>query len=154
MKQQKMNGRNVFVDMDGVIADFDGRLDELGCTAEQAKKHQGFLLGLKVIEGAREGMDLIHRCGFQVWIATKPMTGNARSYYEKALWVFEYFPEYQRRLIMTAHKELLGTAMDFLIDDNPERYPDFPGQIIHFGKAYQNWSEVCDFFQFVTELKR
>lgn len=154
MKQKPLNGRNVFVDMDGVIADFDGQLKKFGWTAQEAKGHAGFLTGLPVIEGSRESMNLIHRCGFQVWIATKPMTGNARSYYEKAAWVFEHFPEYRRRLIMLAHKELLGTEKDFLIDDNPERYPDFPGQIIHFGNAYQNWSEVCDFFQFITELKR
>ncbi len=123
--------RRVFLDMDGVVVDFDGHLRlvnlmraEIGVkavTGDEMKLWPGVYQGMPPIAGAIDGVRPIIDMGFDVWFASKPPTGAAHAYADKAAWVFKYLPELKRKLIITHDKGMLGCQDDFLVDDRPHR---------------------------------
>lgn len=147
----------VFLDMDGVIVDFDAYRRQLqaeldakvaACPGEYAglngaplitgddiKRMPNAYESMPPIDGAIAGVRSLIGMGFDVWLATKPPTGIAHAYAGKAAWVFKYLPELSRKLILTHDKGLLGCGSDFLVDDRPHRANccEFPGAIIGFG---------------------
>lgn len=133
----------VFIDMDGVIVDFERYLREHGISGETAKQDEGAYLVMQPIEGALAAVRSIIGAGYEVWIATKPPTGIPFAYADKAAWIMEHLPELTRRIIVTHHKGMLGRPGDILIDDRPHRAhcDEFPGRLIRFGGAVQ-WPEV------------
>lgn len=81
--------------------------------------------------------------GFDVWIATKPPTGVAHAYSDKAAWVFEHLPELSHKLIITHDKGLLGDADDYLCDDRPHKAncEHFAGTVLRFIGGF-HWLEA------------
>src|SRR3954467_2188006 len=124
----------VFIDMDGVIANFDAKMKELGLTGDELKKLPGTYLGLDPIPGALAAVKSIIGMGYEVFIATKSPTGIAHAYAEKVTWVLKYLPELKRKIIITSDKGLLGDEGDFLIDDRPHKSNcvSFKGKLIVF----------------------
>lgn len=124
----------VFVDMDGVIVDFEGYMAEHGLAAEEIKEGTGHYLAMKPIYGALEAIRELLSMGVDVFIATKPPTDNASAYMEKALWIFEYLPELKKKITVTSHKGMLGDELDFLVDDRPHKAfcEEFEGLLIKF----------------------
>lgn len=124
----------IFVDMDGVIVDFDAYARAHGQTGDQIKKLPGAYLAMQPVAGALAGVRSLIGMGFEVWVATKPPTGIPGAYADKAAWVFEHLPELRRRLIITHDKGLLGDAGDYLIDDRPHKAncEKFAGTLIRF----------------------
>lgn len=140
----------VFVDMDGVIADYKAGArayaETHGLGPDVCLKHiPGMYASLPVVQGAKKALTLIATMGFDVWIATKPPTGCARAYQEKAEWLFQNFPELTRKLIITPDKGLLGDEGDFLIDDRPHKAncQEFKGQLIVF-QENTGWLEALE----------
>ncbi|OIQ63970.1 5' nucleotidase, deoxy (pyrimidine), cytosolic type C protein [mine drainage metagenome] len=135
--------RRVFVDMDGVLVDFEGYAATHGLTPADVKSRPGAYLDMQPLPGALEAVRSIIGMGFAVWIATKPPTGIAFAYADKAAWIFERLPELRRRIIITHHKVLLGTSGDFLIDDRPHKAgcESFEGALIPFRDG-MTWSAV------------
>lgn len=133
----------VFIDMDGVIVDFDAYLREHGITGDEAKCRPGAYLAMQPIQGALAAVRSIIGAGFEVWIATKPPTGIPFAYADKAAWVMEHLPELKRRIIVTHHKGLLGRPGDYLVDDRPHKAhcEEFEGTLIHFGGEV-GWPQV------------
>jgi|SRR5271166_3097121 len=123
-----------FIDMDGVIVDFDGYVKEQGIEAGQLKLVPGTYSKLKAFPDAIEGLKMLEELGLEVWIATKPPTGAAHAYAEKAAWVIDNLPHLKRRIIITHDKGLLGDEGDFLVDDRPWKAncEKFRGQLIRF----------------------
>ena len=79
----------VFIDMDGTIADFVGAIPrEVKSVHEKCPEslEQGFYRNLKVIEGAKEAVAMLEE-HFDVYIASKPKSGNPRCMAEKLEWV-------------------------------------------------------------------
>jgi len=70
-----MNKRRVFIDMDGVIVDFDKAMSMADLTGDELKKMRGAYLTMAALPGAIEAVRSIIGMGFDVWIATKPPTG-------------------------------------------------------------------------------
>ena len=128
-----MAGR-VFVDMDGVLADFDRLKTEKGMTGDQLKRSPGAFLDMHPIPEAIAGVRSLIGMGYEVWIATKPPTGIPHAYADKADWIFRHLPELKRRIIMTHDKGLLGDEGDYLIDDRPHKAncEKFRGTLIPF----------------------
>jgi 5'(3')-deoxyribonucleotidase len=135
----------VFVDMDGVIVDFDAYMTERGMTGDEVKKQPGSYLAMPVIPGAIEAVRSVIGMGFEVWIATKPPTGMPYAYSDKAAWIFENLPELKRRVIVTHDKGLLGDAGDFLCDDRPHKAncEQFQGTLLRFIDGY-HWPQALD----------
>ena len=126
--------KRVFVDMDGVLVDFDGYKLALGKTGDEVKRMPGAYLNMEPLPGALEAVHSLIGAGYEVWVATKPPTGIAFAYADKAAWIFKHLPELKRRFIITPDKGMLGDTGDFLIDDRPHKAncENFPGKLIAF----------------------
>ncbi|HET7675667.1 MAG TPA: hypothetical protein VFL54_09120 [Gammaproteobacteria bacterium] len=136
----------VFVDMDGVIVDFE--CFAAGRPGDLVKKLPGAYLQMQPIPGAIEAVRSLIGMGYEVWIATKPPTGVPFAYADKAAWILEHLPELKRRIIMTHDKGLLGDAGDYLIDDRPHKAncEDFSGTLIRFINRL-TWDDVLTIMQ-------
>lgn len=142
----KVRKNVVFLDMDGVCADFDG--------AVSVHMHNppemfvpGFFRNLKVMPGAKEGVQaLLDNPRLKVYIATKHTTKTDYSPSEKVGWVREHFPELVRRMFIVTDKYLLRG--DYLIDDDL-RWQKFPGKFIHFDRnnPAEDWKRVVQYFK-------
>lgn len=140
--------RRVFIDLDGVIVDFDKYRDERGLTGDLVKAMQGAYLDMPAIPGAIEAVRSLIGMGYEVWLATKPPTGVAHAYSDKAAWVFRHLPELKRRIIITHDKGLLGGPRDFLCDDRPHKAncERFAGTLVRFVEGY-HWPQALTFFR-------
>lgn len=145
----------IFVDMDGVLVDFDRYKRELKLEGDVIKKMPGAYLAMKPIDGAIESVRSLLGMGYEVWAATKPPTGVAFAYADKAQWILDHLPELKRKIIITHDKGLLGDKDDFLIDDRPHKANCnlFPGKLLVFGESYR-WLEVLGFFRIHHAGKR
>lgn len=135
----------VFVDMDGVIVDFDAFKAASGLSGDEVKELPGAYLEMSPIPGALEAVRSLIGMGYEVWIATKPPTGIPYAYADKVSWVLQYLPELKRRIIITHDKGLLGGPRDYLIDDRPHKAncERFAGTLIRFGRGV-GWPDVLD----------
>ena len=138
----------IYIDMDGVLCDFDGAhaRDKIAYPDNPyPQSRQGFYLALEPIEGAISAMDKLLRAeNVEAYILTAPSLYNPLSYTEKRLWVENHLGfEWVERLIISPNKALLKG--DILIDDHiTGRGQDkFEGQLIHFGgPAAPNWATI------------
>jgi Uncharacterized protein conserved in bacteria len=138
----------VLVDMDGVIVDFDAYRDRLGLTGEEVKARKSAYLDMEAIPGAIDAIQVLIGLGFDVWLATKPPTGVAHAYSDKAEWVFRNMPFLRRKIIITHHKGMLGSENDYLVDDRPHKAScaDFAGTLVSFVDGY-HWPQALEFFR-------
>jgi 5'(3')-deoxyribonucleotidase len=138
----------IFIDLDGVIVDFDAYAKPLGLTGDELKRLPGAYLSMPPVPGALEAVRSLIGMGYEVWAATKPPTGIAFAYADKAQWIFNHLPELKRRIIITHDKGLLGDEGDFLIDDRPYKAncEKFRGSLIVF-KDGTRWPEVLEWFR-------
>ena len=137
--------RRVFVDMDGVIVDFDAYKIANNMTGDEVKRTPGAYLAMPAIHGAVEAVRSVIGMGFDVWIATKPPTGVPYAYSDKAAWIMEHLPELKRKIIITHDKGLLGDSRDFLCDDRPHKAncERFAGSLLRFVDGY-HWPQALD----------
>lgn len=140
----------VFVDMDGVVVDFDRFKTERGLTGDQVKALRGAYLEMPAIPGAVAAVRSLIGMGFEVWFATKPPTAVPHAYSDKAQWVVENVPELKRRIIITHDKGLLGDEGDYLCDDRPHKAncEKFKGTLLRFVGGY-HWPQALDYFRSV-----
>lgn len=138
----------IFIDMDGVIVDFDSYAGRLNAPGDQVKKMPGAYLEMEPMPGALNAVRSLIGMGYECWAATKPPTGISWAYGDKAEWIFRNLPELKRKLIITHDKGLLGDLGDFLIDDRPHKANcvKFQGHLIHFREQCQ-WPEILMFFR-------
>lgn len=160
----------IFVDMDGVLADFERLLKEANTTGQSIKDTPGAFLSLQPIPGALSGIRMLISMGFEVWIASKPATGRAHTYSDKAAWILQHLPELKRRIILTHDKGLLGDQRDFLIDDRPWKAncQSFRGVLVKFGRTDwpatlkqersvhqdDDWAQIVQRFSFLAHWLR
>lgn len=121
--------------MDGVIVDFDSYRKKMDATGDMIKAQVGAYANMDPLPGALDAVRSVIGMGYDVWIATKPPTGIAFAYADKAQWIFDHLPELKRKIIVTHDKGLLGNKRDFLIDDRPHKAncETFAGALLHFG---------------------
>lgn len=136
-----MKRRTVFIDMDGVLTDFQGLAEKEGFVPwTSASLVTGFYRRLPVFPSAKENVALLYE-HFDLYIATSPQWENPSCFQEKQAWVKEHFPYLyaEKRMFFTNHKNLLRG--DALIDDHPEwsGARNFNGTLIHFKG---NWDDV------------
>ncbi len=135
----------VYVDMDGVLANFDKALKsprEPGKGLPPEMLEKDFFRNLEVMPGAIKAIDELESLpGVEVFIATKITTKNLYSATEKFEWIEEHFPSLLKKIFITCDKALLKG--DFLIDDY-HRWKTFPGTFIHFNKhnPIEAWSDA------------
>ena len=125
-----MQKYRVLVDMDGVMADFQG-----GRTNNKTERNPpemykyGFFENLPVIPGALENIQKLHQHPWiTLEIVTKPVATAPHTYTEKVRWVAKHFPYLVDKITLTQDKQY--TKGDFLIDDT--KCPGFSGDFITF----------------------
>ena len=132
----------IYVDMDGVISDFDKAAKEGGWT-HRPDKHVDFR-NLDLIEGAQSAMIKLNQ-DFDIFIATTPPWDRPEVWGQKREWIAEHFPWLKKRMILTHRKDLL--IGDILIDDTRWRgQPDFKGHWYWFNQHWENrnWKACLD----------
>ena len=124
----------IYLDMDGVLADFERDMIEYGLPASRLKLIPGAYRDLKPISGAINGVHSLLEMGFFVLILTKIPSENPFAATAKIQWLNEHLPVLEDLIIITPDKGCVGTHDDFLVDDFPEwaNAHNFPGTVIKF----------------------
>ena len=134
--------KTIFIDMDGVIANFAKAAEEGGW------KHRPDVYvnyrELEVMPGAAEALRKLNQ-DFDIFIASTPPWARPDMWAAKREWIAEHFPWLKRKLILTHRKDLL--IGDILIDDSRWRgQPDFQGDWLWFGTAQRvlDWPSTLE----------
>ena len=133
----------IFIDMDGVLADFKKESDKIS-----NEKRPELVLDFStfdLIPGAKDSVNKLINMGHDLFIASTPPWDNPDAWGQKRNWINEHFPELKRKIILTHRKDLL--IGDVLIDDTTYRgQKDFDGLFIHFGLGSKkmNWQQITD----------
>ena len=124
----------IYVDMDGVIADFD-KAAKLGGYTHRPDLKVNFR-DLDLVSGAQDALIKLNQ-DFDIFIATTPPWSRPDVWTHKREWIEEHFPYLRRKIIYTHRKDLL--IGDILIDDSRWRgQPDFQGDWFWFNQEWDN----------------
>ena len=107
-----MKKLRIYVDMDGVISDFEKA--KRAYMKNRPDLHVDYRY-LDLIEGAEEAVKYLHE-HHEVFIASTPPWTRIQVWADKRAWLEEHFPYLKRKLILTHRKDLL--IGDVLIDDS------------------------------------
>lgn len=144
----------LYVDMDGVIVDFQSGIDQLDDAEKQEYNDRydevpGIFSKMIPIEGAIEAVTRLSK-HFDIYILSTAPWNNPTAWIDKLLWIKKYFGSdkgsvFYKRLILTHHKNLNNG--DFLVDDRKNNGAErFRGEFIHFRtKEYPDWKYVEDY---------
>jgi 5'(3')-deoxyribonucleotidase len=135
----------VYLDMDGVIADFWGGVGRPNPEWNPPEMYvKGFFRKLEVMPGAKKAVaELLANPNLDVYIASKPDSKNLDSATEKFEWIREHFPALLKKIFLTCDKGHLNGH--YLIDDNIEEWgPKFKGTFLHFDEhnPIESWHKI------------
>ena len=141
MKEKK---KILYVDMDGVLVDFDSGLkqaepDLLKIYKGQLDNIPNLFSWMVPMSGAIETFKALAE-KYDTYILTTAPWKNETALQDKKDWLNKYFGELiKKKVIFSHHKELL--IGDYLIDDRPVN--GFKGKQFLFGsKEYPDWNAI------------
>lgn len=150
-----MSRIKVFVDMDGVLVNFQKAIDDYHKTAPEnlSKIYEndpdlipGIFRDAEPIPGAIESIKELHSTGYyDLCVATTSPWDNPYAAGDKMFWIQKYLgEEFFKSMIITHRKDLLDG--DYLIDDRTANGAgEFKGMLIRFGSAnYPDWKTVME----------
>lgn len=127
-------GPRAYIDLDGVLADFEDSCRRHGHEPSVHKMHPGAYRQLVPIQGAIAAIDDLEAMGLHTWILSKIPGLNPGAASEKLEWVRQHLPSLEDRVIITPDKGCVGTEQDLLVDDHPwwANAGAFRGKVFHF----------------------
>ena len=142
----------LYVDMDGVLVDFESALPKLSDKIKDEYKNQLYAVPnifshMEPMPGAIDAyMKLCQK--YDTYILTAAPWDNPTAANDKINWVKKYLPDVARKRIIITHNKNLNHG-DYLIDDNLRNGVDkFNGKHIHFGSdEFPDWSAVLEYFE-------
>jgi 5'-nucleotidase len=154
--QKNPSKKILYLDMDGVIADFDHAIKQLSPGLETTDALPNYeereamvdkicadnpiiFHTLKPIDGAIEAVNKLFEI-YDVYFLSTPMWSLPSSFSGKRLWLEDHFGDLaKKRLILTHRKDL--AIGHFLVDDRKKNGAgEFTGIHIHFAtKEFPNW---------------
>ena len=154
LKRRKAK-QTVFVDMDGVLVNFQSGIDKISQEdrtkyANDLDEVPGIFSLMEPNEGAIEGYKWLCE-NFDTYILSTAPWENPSAWIDKLLWVKKYLPELAyKRLTLSHNKHLLKG--DFLIDDRTANGAgQFRGKHVHFGptghKDFGDWKAVIAYMK-------
>lgn len=154
MKNNK-NKKKLFIDMDGVLADFIKAVKEhpdYRISAEHDLIDQLDVFGiLEPIPGAIEAVTKIWNSGeYDMYIASTAPWDNTAAWTHKREWIEKYLPMFKKRLILTHHKDMLcGSKEDIIIDDRLKNGVEkWNGVHLHYGTTgMETWKKVLNYLK-------
>lgn len=119
--------KDIFIDMDGVLADFAKSKNFQKVDKVMRKPPRmfevGFFEGLDVLPGARWAIRvLLKNPEIKLHILTKPVFNSHICYSEKASWIAKHFPELLDSIIIAHDKKFCAGPGRVLIDDYPDEW--------------------------------
>ena len=145
-----MEKKILYLDMDGVLADFQSGVDKQSEEVLQKyHKHPdeipGLFAVLDPVPGAVEAVKALEQF-YDIYILSTAPWWNPSAWTDKVLWVKRVFGEvFHKKVIITHHKELcIG---DYLIDDRDRNgAAEFKGELIPFGSdRFPDWASVLKY---------
>jgi 5'(3')-deoxyribonucleotidase len=152
--EKKFGRKLMFIDMDGVVADFDAGAElwgkNIGITGEEFKKtkkyrQQSFYAELELMPGAKEAIEKLDS-KYEIAFVSAPSWDNPYSFTEKRLWLEKHFGEWGRKRMDLSFRK--GLYMGHYLIDDRTKYGagDFIGEHVMFGTdPFQTWEETVKY---------
>lgn len=153
--------RKIFVDMDGVLVNFQSGIDKLDDATKRkyaddgtGKTHYddvpGIFSQMDPMPNAIDTVKKLKDMGYDLYILSTAPWGNPSAWSDKVKWVTKHLDDvFHKKMIITHCKGLLAAHEDaFLIDDRTGHgATDFGERHIQFGTSeYSDWQSVLNFF--------
>ena len=145
-----MSKKRLYLDMDGVIVDFDSALKLQ--SEETLKEYEGRedeipgLFGqMQPMPGALEAVRKLNE-RYDCYILSTAPWGNPSAWSDKVIWITRYLDDvFHKKMVITHCKHLCKG--DILIDDRDKHgVRNFEGEWIHFGsERFPDWDSVLDY---------
>ncbi len=165
-----MKKKILYIDMDGVIADFESSIISFCPEIIKDEQYQDikirdakidhicatnleFFHNLLPYEGAIEAVIKLFDL-YVVYFLSTPMWDVPHSFTGKRIWIEKYFGQLgTKRLILTHRKDL--NIGNFLVDDRKQNGAgEFKGKHIHFGTdEFPDWEVTLKYLKKNTEIK-
>lgn len=152
--EKKIGKKLLFIDLDGVVADFDKGVEkwssDLGITPQEFKdrklyRRERFYYDLDLIPGAKEAiMELSSK--YEIAFVSAPSWNNPHSFTEKRLWIEEVFGDWSKKRMDLSFRK--GNYIGHYLVDDRTKYGagDFIGEHIMFGKdPFRDWGAVKEY---------
>lgn len=161
-----MKKRKIFVDMDGVLVNFQSGIEKLDEATKRkyaddgkGEAHYDDVTGIfslmEPLDGALKGVRALQAKGYDLYILSTAPWGNPSAWSDKVAWVTKHLDDvFHKKMIITHCKGLLATQEDaYLIDDRTGHgASDFGERHIHFGtERFPDWVSVVKYFEQLAE---